>query len=182
MNDSLATLVSYGITGFAIWWFTHKSRSGYIRWQWRRPHWILVRLLVVFLFLHCVFALVGVPAGWGYLVVGLFCGIAFVADWSGVFVLLTLAVGWILREWVFWLPSRHRLILRNRPATKLPAQEHLVGLAGSVVSDLKPTGRINIGGSEYPARSEGKFVLKGTPVVVKAVGAFELRVQSIDKR
>jgi membrane-bound ClpP family serine protease len=180
MNNYIVTLATYGITGFALWLFTRKSKVGYIRWQWRKPRWILARLLAVFVLLHCVFALAGISAVWGYLFVGLLCGLAFVADYTGVFALLVISVGFVFREWVFWFPSRHQLILPNQKPTDGATHEHLIGVTGTAVSDLKPAGKILIADTEYPARSEGEFVNKGTPVVVKSAGDFELRVQSVD--
>jgi len=180
MNDYLVTLAAYSSTAGALWLFTRKSKVGYIRWQWRKPHWILARLLVVFVILHAAFALAGISAMWGYLLVGMICGLAFLADYAGLFVLLFGSVGFVCREWIFWLPSRHQLILRNHRPTEGATLKHLIGATGTAVSDLKPAGKILIANTEYPARSQGALVRKGTPVVVQSVGDFELLVQFVD--
>jgi membrane-bound serine protease (ClpP class) len=176
MNDILASAAAYGIALIAIWLFTRKSKSGYVRWQWRRPHWILARLLLVVVMLHGVFALAGTSAAKGYLFVVLICFVAY----SGIVGLLVMAVGFVFYEWVFWFPSRHELILRTRKSIEADKQEHLIGQLGQTLSDLKLVGRIEVNGQKYYARSESGLVRKGEKVMVSSVGDFELVVRPVD--
>jgi membrane-bound ClpP family serine protease len=185
MNDYFASAVAYTIALIALWFYTRKGKSGYVRWQWRAPHWILGRLLVVFVMLHIGFALTGIPAAWGYLTIVLFGGVAYTADLTGVTFVPFALVGFVLREWIFWLPSRNQLILRTRKTKDVKEHTNLVGQMGLTISDLKLAGKIEVNGQEFYARSEAGFVGKGEDVLVSSVGDFELvvrRIETLDQR
>lgn len=181
VNDYLATLIAYGITGCALWIWTRKSRVRYIRWQWRRPHWIGLRLLALFALFHGLFVLVGVPTGPGFVGLALVLAIGATAGAFGWPVLIWIAiVAVMLHEWVFWFPSRRRLILRDpRPAIRT-VSDRWVGVEGVASSDLRPSGNVRVGGVERPARSNVGFVNRGERVVIEAEEDFELRVRKMD--
>ncbi len=182
MNDYFASAVAYAIALTVLWFYTRKGKSGYVRWQWRAPHWILGRLLVVFVILHIGFALTGIPAAWGYLTIVLFGGLAYAADSTGVTFVPFALIGFVLREWIFWLPSRNQLILRTRKTSEAGKPEHLIGQVGQALSDLKLAGKIAVNGQEFYARSEAGFVGKGENVLVSSVGDFGLVVRRVDAR
>jgi membrane-bound ClpP family serine protease len=177
MNDYVVSAVTYGIAVIALWRFTRKSQSGYVRWQWRRPQWILGRLLAVFVVLHTIFFLSNISHVTGYALFALFCGLAIAVDFSGLVFVAIAFVGRVIYEWIFWFPSRHELILRTRKSSEAEKQEHLVGELGQTLSDLKLVGKIEVNGQKFYARSEAGFVGKGEKVRVSAVGDFELVVR-----
>jgi membrane-bound ClpP family serine protease len=182
MMDYILSGVAYLIGAVVLWFYARRSKSGYLRWQWRRPQWMLARLLVVVAICHGVFGWLGLSAGNGYAIVAVLAGLCVIADFTGVFALLAGAVGFIFREWVFWFPARHELILRTRKSIEVKEQEHLVGQWGQTLSDLKLAGKIEINGQKFYARSESGFVRKGEKVMVSSVGDFELVVRPVDYR
>lgn len=177
MNDYTVTAGAFAITATCLWTKTRKSEVRYVRWQWRKPHWPLLRLLAVFLGLHVVFGLLGIRTALGFLFVGILAMAALTVEFSGLWAVPVAAVGLVLYEWVFWFPSRRQLILRNPRPARTKGDDHLIGLDGVAVSDLKPTGTILIRGVEHTARSDGGFIAKGEKVVIEAAGDFELKVK-----
>lgn len=55
--------------------------------------------------------------------------------------------------------------------------ENLIGKSGIAETDLRPSGKIEIDGAQYHARSRGDFISSGTDVTVNSVEENELIVQ-----
>jgi membrane-bound ClpP family serine protease len=182
MNDYLVSAAVYGVAILVSWQYARRAKAGYLRWQWRRPHWILLRLLVVVIIFHGAFAWLGIAPLKGYAVVVGIAGLCVLADVTGVLALLAGAVGFVFREWVFWFPSRHELILRTKKPVATAVDQTLVGQLGQVVSDLKLVGKIEVKGRQFYARSEAGFVGRGENVLVTSVGDFELVVRPAEPR
>jgi membrane-bound ClpP family serine protease len=181
MMDYIISGVVYLIAAVALWFYARRSKSGYLRWQWRRPQWILARLLVVIAIFHAVFGWLGLSLVKGYAIVAGIGGLCVLADFTGVFALLAGAVGFIFREWLFWFPSRHQLVLRTQKPAAAKVDQSLVGTTGQALSDLKLAGKIEVNGREFYARSETGLVRKGESVRVSAVGDFELVVRPVNR-
>jgi membrane-bound ClpP family serine protease len=177
MMDYIISGVAYLIAVVVLWYYARRSESGYLRWQWRRPQWILARLLVVIAIFHGAFVWLGISMVKGYALVAVVAGLCVLADLTGVFALLAGAVGFFFREWLFWFPSRHQLVLRTKKPAATEVDQSLVGTTGQALSDLKLAGKIEVNGQEFYARSEAGFVGKGEKVKVCAVGDFELVVR-----
>jgi membrane-bound ClpP family serine protease len=179
-SEYTATAVTYIISACALWIWTRKSRNRYIRWQWRRRHWILLRLLVVVLALHGLFALLDVHPAVGFLFVGAFAVFSALGDYTGVWTAVIGAIGWILYQWLFWLPSRRQLILRNPRPVGRNRRLNLVGAEAVAASDLKPSGIITLQGMSRSARSQFGFITKGEKVVIESIGDFEVIVRKVE--
>lgn len=177
MTDLIATLCTYALTAVVLWRYTRRSKSGYVRRQWRKPGWILLRLFCLFVLAHGVFVFFDVSTALGF--AGLAAGVAlvFVADFSGMIGVVLAGVGFVLHEWVFWFPSRHQFFLRHPKPARKADKTSLIGLSGIALGDLKPTGKVLIEGAEHYARSEDGFIPKGETIVVTSVGAFEVGVR-----
>lgn len=59
------------------------------------------------------------------------------------------------------------------------AVEHLVGRQGRAVTDLRPTGQVEVEGKRYEARVAFHTVVAGTVVVVTGRSGFELQVEEV---
>jgi len=178
-SEYLATAATFAVLAVGLWAGTRKSKVRYIRWQWRRPHWILLRLFILVLAFHGLFALLDVHPAIGFLCVGMFSLFA-LGDFGGLLTAAVLGVGWGFYQWIFWLPSRRQLILRNpRPFRRSHGSE-LVGVEGVAASDLRPTGIIRVLGTDRNARSEFGLIARGEKVVVESVGDFEVNVRKTD--
>jgi membrane-bound ClpP family serine protease len=177
MSDLIATFCAYVIMAIVLWHYTRRSKSGYVRRQWRKPGWILLRLFSLFVLAHGVFVFFDISTAIGF--AGLAAGVAlvFVADFSGMIGFALAGVGFVLHEWVFWFPSRHDFFLRHPKPVKKPEPTTLIGLTGITLGDLKPTGKVLVEGAEHVARSENGFIPKGEKIVVTSVGAFEVGVR-----
>jgi membrane-bound ClpP family serine protease len=177
MADLIATACAYVITAIVLWRYTRRSKSGYVRRQWRRPGWILLRLLSLFVLAHGVFVFFDISTALGF--AGLAAGVAlvFVGDFSGMIGFALTGIGFVLHEWVFWFPSRHQFFLRHPKPARKADKTSLIGLSGTALGDLKPTGKVLIEGAEHFARSEAGFIPKGEKIVVTSVGAFEVGVR-----
>lgn len=182
MNDYVVSAGAYAVAIIASWLYARRSKSGYLRWQWRRPRWILLRLLIVVVIFQGMFAWLGITPLKGYAVVVGIAALGILADITGVFALLAGAVGFIFREWIFWFPSRHELILRTKKPVATEVDQSLVGQPGRVVNDLKLVGKIEVNGREFYARSEAGFVGRGEKVLITSVGDFELVVRPAEPR
>jgi membrane-bound ClpP family serine protease len=182
MSDYVVSAGAYLVAIIASWLYARRSKSGYLRWQWRRPQWILLRLLIVILIFHGGFAWLGIAPLKGYAVVVGIAGLCVLADITGVFALLAGAVGFIFREWIFWFPARHELILRTKKTVATMVDQSLVGTTGQALSDLKLVGKIEVNGREFYARSEAGLVRKGENVMITSVGDFELVVRPAEPR
>ncbi len=55
--------------------------------------------------------------------------------------------------------------------------EKRVGETGRAVSDLRPAGRVEVGGAIVEARSEGGFISKDEPIIVTGTDGFRLTVK-----
>lgn len=182
MGELTATGVVYVFTGFALWVATRRSDVCSIRVQWRRPWWILLRLLILVLTFHGVFSLLAVHPALGFPTVVLFALLVIPFDFSGLLAALFSGVGWLLYEWLFWLPSRRQLVLRNVAPAKLDCTDDVLGAEAIAVSDLKPTGTIALHGRNRSARSDFGYIAKGERVVIRAAGDFELTVRKLDEQ
>jgi len=60
-------------------------------------------------------------------------------------------------------------------------ESELIGLQGIALSDLKPSGHIEIGGKRYQALSERLYLEKGTPVIVEGGRGAYLIVRTFQK-
>jgi membrane-bound ClpP family serine protease len=110
-----------------------------------------------------------------YLMVGVlvFCRLVGYELWSlewllGVLLLwpvllLMWAVGW-------------RLTLRPAEGSATSDATVMVGQHGVTVSELRPTGKVEIAGRTHDARAD-EYIARGVRVVVVDVGGFELRVR-----
>lgn len=181
MSGYVTTAAVYLTSAWCLWLATRRSKSGYIRWQWRRPHWILLRLLVLAGVFHGLFALVGVHPALGFLFVGLFAVLALTSFDAGAAAFV--ALGFAMHEWIFWLPSRRELVLREpRSVPPMSSGAQWVGQVGTVASDLKPAGTVIVQGVERPARSEQAFMERGEQVIVVAAADFEVIVRKVSDR
>ena len=84
----------------------------------------------------------------------------------------------MLREWCFGFPN---LILAPKlepPIEKVDSNSELIGCQGTVVSQMRPTGEIEIDGKELTAISEdGKVIEAGTKVLVTSTRMGRIRVR-----
>jgi membrane-bound ClpP family serine protease len=143
--------------------------------------WILCRLLALILAVHSVFALFGIRSVIGYPFVGVIALLMLIEP-TGFFGILVSGIGRIMYEWIFWLPSRRQLILRNRKRPKDTAKHDLTGAEAIVVRDLTPAGTVAVHGIHRPARTNFGFIAKGERVVIESSGDFELRVRAVVSR
>lgn len=59
------------------------------------------------------------------------------------------------------------------------AEDALIGLCGTAVTDMAPNGKVEINGKVYDAaNSDGSFLKKGAEIVVVGSSSFELKVKS----
>lgn len=179
MRDHLAALLVVAAGYAGLWWFTRRSTNRYIRWQWRRPGWILLRWTVFVLALHGVFWLSGfstlaafaIIAGASFLLlIGSFGPLGFAV----------VVLGGLVHEWIFWFPSRRHWVLRLPRRVRTPsAPRKEPGKEGTALTDLRPGGVVLVDGIEHQARSVLGFVDKGEPIRVEEVGDFELLVRRV---
>ena len=84
----------------------------------------------------------------------------------------------MLREWCFGFPN---LILDPKlepPIDKVDSNSELIGRHGTAVSQLRPTGEIEIDGKELTAISEdGKVIQSGAEVLVTSTRMGRIRVR-----
>jgi membrane-bound ClpP family serine protease len=59
------------------------------------------------------------------------------------------------------------------------SNQALVGQPGTAITDLRPCGKVQIGGDTHPARVESGFLERGSPVTVTRAGPFELLVRAV---
>ena len=121
-------------------------------------------------------------AALGFLFVGLFTLVMIAADFGGVITVFVAAVGWLCYQWIFWLPSRRQLILRNPRPIRKEHRDEMVGLEGIAVSDLKPAGTITVEGIDRSARSSLGLIAKGEKVMIESVGDFEVTVRKAEPK
>jgi len=62
---------------------------------------------------------------------------------------------------------------------RVSARRALVGTRGVAVTDLKPSGEIEIDGKGYDARGEQDWIDAGTPVEVVSLGSFDVVVRAV---
>jgi len=179
MRDSFSSILAFLIALMVIWLATRNSKSGYVRRQWRRPGWIVLRLLLLIASFHALFLLLHIPTVAGFLGLAIFWLVALWADLSGVFTILVIIAGALFYEWVFWFPSRHELILRNKKPEDLPDRSDLMGAVGVAVTDLKLFGRIEVAGAQHEAKSAAGLITKGEKVQVCSTNSLELVVRRV---
>lgn len=101
--------------------------------------------------------------------------------------LVASVIGAAMLYWEFVLLPRSKFIKhlsveatvagRSQPA--LARREEIVGQEGVVVTDLTPSGYVNIGGKRYEASCQTGRLEEGTPVRVVGVDTFKLIVTEI---
>lgn len=62
---------------------------------------------------------------------------------------------------------------------RVSARRALIGSRGVTVTDLKPTGEIEIDGTTHDARGEQDWIDAGTPVEVVSLGSFDVVVRAV---
>ncbi len=91
--------------------------------------------------------------------------------------------GWpVILFWPLWLGIV--LVERSFPKTpQIPPSTPFdpIGKTGRVVTDLRPTGRIQIGSTHYDARSDGRIIPAGVNVRVVARSMAELIVEEVGR-
>ncbi len=181
MSDYFSTALAFVVCAAGLWLGTRKSRNRLVRIQWRKPHWILLRLLLLVAIFHGLFALLGVRSATGFAsVVGF--GFALVAfDFTGAFAVAVGVVGQLIYEWLFWLASRRQVILRKAGQLVKHDADNIREVEAVALSDLKPCGKISVNGEARNARSELGYIAKGARVVIKQIGAFEVIVRKLDE-
>lgn len=176
MNDYAATSTAYALAASALWLRTRRSSIQAIRLCWKGPHWILARLLLLFVLLHVLFDLLGIGTAQGFLVLGVVVVVGLVGDYIGGSWMVLAVLGLALQEWLFWFPSRDRFILRGPAPGTATKSDQLLGLEGFATSDLKPAGIVRVRDVDYAARADFGLIAKGEPVRVSSVDTFELTV------
>jgi hypothetical protein len=179
MNDYAASVIAYLTAVLGLWLWTRRSEKRAIRYQWRKLHGVLIRTAIVFLILHFIFAGIGLRTAYGYLIILVLPVFLCLFDLTGVASAVALGIGFAVREWIFWFPSRREFISRNPGPEKARLDTAMMGMTGVALTDLKPTGVILIEGTMQPARAVVGFISKGDDIAVESVGAFEFRVKKL---
>ena len=147
------------------------------------PHWVALRLLVVFAVLHGLFVLSSISVIAGYIVVAL-VAVACISDFTGTLGTGAVVVGYVFYEWVFWFPKGRAAILNEAIVGRAHGEEDdqaLLGCTGVALTALAPTGRVRIRGEEKEARCDCGVIEQGAPVRVESMGDFELFVVPMDE-
>ncbi len=61
-----------------------------------------------------------------------------------------------------------------------PTRKELLGLEGEAVTPLRPIGTGEFQGKKYDVVTDGEFISKGAPIVVKEVEGFRIVVKKLD--
>lgn len=89
-----------------------------------------------------------------------------------------------------FLPKRdmwEKLTLRDRLTAETgyrsmnQAYSALVGRQGTALTDMRPSGTIEIDSKRYSAVSDGSWVKKGSPIKVQAVSGTRILVEAVDE-
>ncbi len=83
-------------------------------------------------------------------------------------------------EWMRWfhrLPFTRDLVLHQTSGSKEAGQINLVGRTGSALTDLLPSGRVEVDGEKFDAIAEGPSIPKGSTVLVTGVSGPSLVVR-----
>jgi hypothetical protein len=95
---------------------------------------------------------------------------------------------WIISRFIHTIPLVNRLVLSAEvsrtagppgllEAMIQPAKPLEVGNVGVAATDLRPTGRMDLGGRLVEVRSAGPYIARGTRVRVVNVGPFAIEVE-----
>ena len=104
-------------------------------------------------------------------------------------VTLTLIIGMVLAATfggsIFNFPVFNRMILKSEQRSeqgytiKQNELQELVGKHGIAISDLRPSGKVEIDGTIYDAISDAEYILKNTPVQVTKMTGYSVRVKKV---
>lgn len=177
MHDYTVSAVVFALTLGLLWLVTRKDEK--VSLQWKRPAGILFRTAILILFFHAFFVVCDIPVLNGYLFVALFVGFSMVGAFLDVFEMGLLATGWLFYEWIFWFPTRDKMVLAYSP--EMPQIDEASGTKrqGYATTNLQPVGWVEIDGKEFEARTSLGFIMKGERVEVEKENGFELVVREI---
>jgi membrane-bound serine protease (ClpP class) len=142
-------------------------------------------LLIIEIFVVPGFGVFGI-AGITLMVTSLFLGLLSdfeLVDWDLISVAIIQLAGTFVSSGVIifvllkFLPKSdlfNRLVLKEQVAeksgyTSKPAIEHLIGLEGIALTDLRPSGSAIIDGKRIDVVTEGDYISHGSEIVVKAI-------------
>jgi len=141
-----------------------------------------VRLLLLVMAFHLLFQASSVKPLWGYIVV---LSIAFVSLCHiGSFGLVSIAVGYIFYEWIFWFPDKHQWINSDAlsPGNSSSNYQHLINASGITLTPLRPSGRVRVCDSDVEAFSSDGFIDANEMVRIIAEKPFGVVVEKEKNR
>ncbi len=104
-------------------------------------------------------------------------------------VTITIIIGMVLAATlggsIFNFPVFNRMVLKSAQKSehgysiRQNEMQVLIGKEGVAISDLRPSGKVELEGNIYDAISDAEYILKNTPVVVSKVTGYSLRVKKI---
>ncbi|GMV95595.1 MAG: hypothetical protein AMXMBFR82_53730 [Candidatus Hydrogenedentota bacterium] len=173
-----------GIFAFAlillVQWLIDPKQSQ-IQKTWRNSIRIALRLAIVMMLLHGLFAAMGFPAWRGYVGFALFDAVLTAVGFPVPFM-------WITSQWILgwpsfeeWRPDKLSTFTPTKTPPPFSPQGHreseeseckLRGCAGVVVTRLAPTGKVRVNDQSYAARSDGRYIEIETRVQVTGQDAF----------
>lgn len=84
---------------------------------------------------------------------------------------------------IFNFPAFKKMVLVNDQKSnegysiQQDEQLHVIGLEGIVLSDCRPSGKVEINGNIYDAISDAEYILKGTKIIVTKVQGYSVKVK-----
>lgn len=70
-------------------------------------------------------------------------------------------------------------IKSNKGYISISDMEYLVGKEGTAVTDLRPAGKCDIEGVEFDVRTEGRYILRGSKVIISRIHENMIMVKEI---
>ena len=108
------------------------------------------------------------------------------AAWGVAAGVLTLAGAVVLSLVLVALLFRSRWLVRHEQivghSSQVPSWTHLVGRHGVAVTDLRPSGIATIDGERHDVICQGRFLPRGSPVVVSRLEANSIVVEQVSAR
>lgn len=176
MNKELTSLLVYFLILGVLRISTRKSKNDEILKQWKSPYLLLLRLAVLVLLFHWIFASLQIHPLKGYLFLAVFILASFASLWLSVLVVFNYVVCWLFYEWIFWFPCKKDMI-HCGVSVESEEKEDLTSIEAIITSDLKPLGKILIKGKEVVAKINHGTANVGEKVIVIDSCGFEYLVE-----